>query len=83
MYNPEVEIVPPVAVQVTAVLLVPLTVVLNCREPPEFTDAVPGVMETETAGGEEVTVTVAEADFVESAELVAVTVNVPGVAGAV
>jgi hypothetical protein len=45
-------------------------------------EADPGLMETDTVGVV-LTVTVAEADFVESAVLVAVTAYVPAVAGAV
>ena len=73
------EIVPPVADQVTAVLLLPVTVAVNCCVPPVCSEAEVGVMLIDTR----VTVTVAEADFVVSAKLVAVTVNVPAVAGAV
>jgi len=41
------------------------------------------VGETAIAGGGKLTVTIAEADFVGSATLLAVTVNVPAVLGAV
>jgi hypothetical protein len=74
-----VETVPPVADQVTAVLLLPVTVAVNCCVAPVMSAAVVGAMETETT----VTVTVAAADLVVSATLVAVTVKVPAVAGAV
>ena len=80
VYSPTVVIVPPVAVQVTAVLVVPLTVAVNCCVPPVVSEAVVGLIATATGT---VTVTVAEADFVVSATLVAVTVYVPAVAGAV
>lgn len=83
MNRPDVDIVPLAAVQVTAVLLEPVTVAVNCWLPPGATDAEPGLSETLTALGEAVTVTAAATDFVESAELVAVTVNVPALAGAV
>ncbi len=68
---PLVVMVPPVAVQVTAVLVVPVTVAVNCWVPPVMSEAEVGAMLTATGI---VTVTVAEADFVESATLVAVTV---------
>jgi hypothetical protein len=71
--------VPPVADHVTAVLLVPVTVALNCCVPPVTSIAEVGLMLTDTSD----TVAVADADFVVSATLVAVTVNVPAVAGAV
>lgn len=64
------EIVPPVALQVTAVFVVPVTDAENCCVPPVNNEAVVGVIETPT----EVTVTVAEADLVVSATLVALTV---------
>ena len=73
-----VETVPPAAVQVTAVLLLPVTVAVNCCVAPVISDAVVGEMETETA----VTVTIAAADLVVSATLVALTVKVPAVPGA-
>jgi hypothetical protein len=49
---------------------VPVTVAVNCCVPPVVNDAEVGEIETATA----VTVTVAEADLVLSAALVAVTV---------
>lgn len=70
MYKPEVEIDPPVAVQVTAVFVVPVTLAVNCWVPPVSIDAEVGVIEMPTR----LTVTVAEADFVASAALVALTV---------
>ena len=63
----------------TAVLLVPATVAVNCCVPPVKRGAEVGLILTETKD----TVTVADADLVVSAALVAVTVNVPAVAGAV
>ena len=75
--------VPPVADQVTAVLLLPVTVAVNCCVAPVWSDAEVGLMLTATTGGGEVTVTLAEADLVLSATLVAVTENVPAVEGAV
>ena len=71
VYRPPVDTVPPLAVQVTAVLLLPVTVAVNCCVPPVCTEAEVG--DTETATGAE-TVTLAEADFVVSATLVAFTV---------
>jgi len=75
--------VPPVADHVTVVFVVPVTVAVNCWVPPVCRDAEVGPMLTATTGGGAVTVTVAEADFVLSATLMAVTTNVPAVAGAV
>ena len=74
-----VETAPPVVDQVTAVLLLPVTVAVNCCVAPVCSEAEVGLMLTDTA----VTVTVAEADLLVSATLVAVTVNVPAIAGAV
>jgi hypothetical protein len=65
-------IVPPVADQVTAVLLLPVTVAANCWVALVESDAEPGESDTATTGA--LTVIVAEADFVESAALVAFTV---------
>ena len=67
------EIVPAVADQVTDVLVLPVTVAANCYVPPVYSDAEVGLMLTATGGGGAVTVTVAKADFVLSATLVAVT----------
>ena len=64
-------------------LLLPVTVAVNCWVPPVRSDAEVGLMLTPTTGGGALTVTVAEADFVLSATLVARTVRVPAVAGAV
>lgn len=72
-------IVPPVALHVTAVLVVPVTVAVNCCVRPVRSATDVGLTVTPTA----VTVTVADADFVGSAALVALTVYVPAVAGAV
>jgi hypothetical protein len=80
--RPDVEMEPPLADQVTAVLLEPVTVAVNCCVPPVASEAEPGLTETATAWGA-VTVTVAEADWVGSATLVAVTLNVPALLGAV
>ena len=74
---------PPDADHVTAVLLLPFTVALNCCVPPVASDAEPGLTETETADAAGVTETVAVVATVLSAALVAVTVYVPGVDGAV
>ncbi len=70
MYKPLEEMLPPVADQVTAVLVVPVTVAVNCRVPPVWIEAEAGEIETETAA---VTVTAADADAVLSAALVAFT----------
>lgn len=70
--------------QLTAVLLVPVTVAVNCRVPPVCSEAEVGLMLTATTGGggEVVTVTVAESDLLPSATLIAVTVKLPAVLGA-
>jgi hypothetical protein len=65
------EIDPPLADHVTAVLLVPVTVAVNCCVAPDCTETEVGVTETVI---EAVTLTVAEAVFVGSPTLVAVTV---------
>jgi hypothetical protein len=83
VYTPELETVPPVAVQVTDVLLEPLTVAVNCCVPLVASEAEVGLIATDTAGAVAVTVTVADADLVLSARLVAFTVYVPPVLGAV
>ena len=70
VYRPVLETVPPVVDQVTAVLVLPVTVAVNCWGAPVCSDAEVGLMLTEIR----VTETVAEADFVVSATLVAVTV---------
>ena len=70
---PVPEIVPPLAVQVTAVLLVLLTVAVNVVVAFGASDTLVGLMLTDTGAGA-VTVTVADAFLVVSAELVAVTV---------
>ena len=62
---------PAVADQVTAVLLEPLTVAVNCCVPPASSEAEVGEIVTATGA---LTVTVAEADLLVSAALVEVTV---------
>ena len=76
------EILPAVADQVTAVLLLPLTLAENCWLFPVCSEAAVGEIVSDTTGAA-LTVTVAEADLVVSAALVAVTVYVPAVVGAV
>ena len=51
--RPLVETLPPLAVQFTAVLVLPVTVSVNCFVPPELTEVVVGemLMETDGAGG--------------------------------
>jgi hypothetical protein len=66
------ETFPPVADQVTELLLLPVTVAVNCCLAPLESEAEFGETATVTAGA--LTVTVAEADLVESAALVAFTV---------
>jgi hypothetical protein len=73
VYIPFVDTVPPLADQVMPVLLVPVTVATNCCVPPVFTVAELGLIETATVGAA-VTLTLAIADLVESAALVAFTV---------
>jgi uncharacterized protein (DUF2237 family) len=91
VYRPATVMVPhvgplqpvPEIVQVTVVLIVPVTVAVNCCLAPVTTFAEDG--DTETATGSNI-VTVAEADLLGSACEVAVTVTVGGVgteAGAV
>jgi hypothetical protein len=70
---PLVEIDPPLADQATEVLLLPVTVAANCCVPPVLIVAEVGLIDTATTGAA-VTVTLAAADFVESAALVALTV---------
>ena len=67
---------PKLADQVTAVVVVPVTVTVNCCVPPEATVAEVGEMVTATDVDGGVMVTVALADFVVSAWLVALTVTV-------
>jgi hypothetical protein len=66
------EMVPPVTAQVTVVLLLPVTVAVNCCVAPTDKEAERGESDTAITGA--LTVTVAEADFVVSATLVAFTV---------
>ena len=51
--KPVVETVPPLAVQLAPVLVLPVTVSVNCLVPPELTVAVVGeiLIETDGAGG--------------------------------
>ncbi len=65
---------PAVADQVTAVLLEPLTLAVNCCVPPVSSEAEIGEIVTATGA---LTVTVADAVLVVSATLVAVIVKVP------
>jgi hypothetical protein len=51
VYMPVPEMVPPVADQETAVLLVPATVAVNCCVPPVESEADGGLMLTEITGG--------------------------------
>lgn len=73
MKRPVEDTEPPVAVHVTAVLLEPVTVALNCCVAPVTRELVEGEIETATAGAA-VTVTLALELTVESDVLVAVTV---------
>ena len=67
------ETLPAAADQVTAVLLVPVTLAANCCVPLVSSEAEVGEIVTDTTGAA-LTVTVADADLVVSAVLVAVTV---------
>jgi hypothetical protein len=81
VYKPAELMVPPVADQVTALFVAPVTVAVNCCILPVESEAEVGDIDTDNVGA--LTVTVAEADLVVSAALVAVTVSVPPVLGAV
>jgi hypothetical protein len=86
VYSPVELIVPGDAFQLTDLFdALPCTVAVNWAVPPGATEVVAGVTETEVTLGADpvVTVTVAEADLVVSATLVAVTVAEPAAAGAV
>ena len=83
MYIPLEEIVPPVAVHVTPLFEVPVTVAENPWVLPAASDADVGLMLMVMTGAAAVTVTVAFADFDVSAMLVAVTLKVPAVVPAV
>ena len=73
VYKPEVDSVPtPVSAQATAVLAEPVTVAVNCWVLPPFSVADSGEILTATG----LIVTVAEADFVESACDLAFTVTI-------
>jgi len=67
------ETLPAVADQVTPVLLLPVTVAVNCCVPLLNIEAETGEIVTATTGAV-LTVTFADADLVESATLVALTV---------
>ena len=71
VYSPE-EMLPAVADQVTAVLLEPVTLAVNCCVPPVRIEDEVGEIVIDTAGGE-LTVTAADAESELSAMLVAVT----------
>lgn len=83
VYAPADVIVPSFAFHVTDLFeTLPETVAVNVALPPVMTDVVAGETPTEFTTGA-ATVTVADADFVVSAALVAVTVSVPPVVSAV
>ncbi len=71
VYKPVLLTAPPVADHVTDVLAEPVTVAVNCWVLPVRMEPEVGVIVTTTGA---VTVTLADADFVGSATLVAVTV---------
>ena len=93
VYAPDGVIVPSTAFHVTALFeAVPCTLAAKDSVPPTIEEATAGVTVTEVTAGPagaglgadgEVTVTTAEADLVGSATLVAVTIAVAAVAGAV
>ncbi len=70
---PPEETLPAVADQLTAVLLLPLTLAVNCCVPLLNIEADTGEIVTATTGAA-LTATFADADLVESATLVALTV---------
>jgi len=72
---------PPETLQVTAVLVVPVTVAANCCVFPVCTEADVGLMLTATGTGGGLIETVALADFVGSATDVAVTAMEFGLGG--
>ena len=72
MYRPEPETVPALADHVIAVLLLPLTVAMNCCVAPVTMLTELGTRLTVTTGAD--TTTVAVADLLGSAALVALTV---------
>jgi hypothetical protein len=74
VYKPVEEIVPALALHVTDVFTVPLTVAVNCWVCATGANALVGERVTETTG---TTVTAAWADLVVSATLTAVTVTLP------
>src|SRR5215471_860227 len=80
--KPAALMVPPVALQFTEVLDVPVTVAVNCCVAPGCSVALAGDTATEIVAGAWI-VTLAEADLVLSAAEVAVTVKLPAVAPAV
>jgi hypothetical protein len=71
VYSPLVVIVPPDAVHVAAVLLVPDMIAVNCCCPPAWRVGVPGERKLKPEWRWE-TVIIEEADFLESPALVAV-----------
>ena len=81
--SPEPEMLPADADQVTEVLLLPVTVAVNCSVPADGTDAEVGEMLTATTTTGAVTVMVAVPDLVGSSVEVAVMVTVVALAGAV
>jgi hypothetical protein len=85
VYTPPALMVPNAAFQVTDLLAaVPEIAEANCKVPPGVVEVDAGETATEfTTGVGAETVTVAEADWVGSATLVALTVSVPAVDGAV
>lgn len=72
MYKPEAEIVPDVAAHVMAVLLLPLTVAVNCCVAPVSNEDELGLIAIEMPAVAEETVIVALADLLLSAMLEAV-----------
>src|ERR1700747_1429462 len=74
--RPLVEIVPPLAVHFTAVLVLPVTLSVNCLVAPELTVAVVGEMVTATDCCGALTVTVFDADAVSPRLSVTVSLTV-------
>ena len=71
--NPVCMTEPPLALHVTEVFVLPVTLAVNCCVPPVVRAEVVGEIVTTTGAGAAETITVADADLVGSATLVAVT----------
>jgi hypothetical protein len=83
VYKPELDTLPPVALQVTLMFVLPVTVAVNCCVEFGRREDDVGLIATVTAAGLAETVIEATADCELSATLVAVSVYVPAELGAV